>query len=453
MNRQSINVTTAIEAAKTSPLQYTIVALCSLVLFGDGFDTQAMSYILPRLAKDWHIPGSALGPIFSSALIGLLVGYLIISSLSDRFGHKRVMILSTVFFGVCTLLTVKATSVPELIALRFLTGLGLGGAAPSAIALTGEYSAQRLRATFVLIIYCGFSLGFVAAGFAAASLLPHYGWTSLLWVGGAFPLLLAVVLALALPESVSFLVRRESRSRRLAAVMRRIDRNLPIDTDTRFVETRVDTKRAAIVSLFRDGRMAGTLLLWFVFFVNLSIFYLMQTWLPTIIGNLHYPIATVAWVTAMPTIAGTVCVVVVGPAMDRFGPYPVLTVLYIGSCGLLALAAAALSAPLWMLMVATFMAGFFVSGGQKGIIALAAIFYPAEIRSTGCGWALGVGRFGSIAGPAAAGMLFNAHWSAAEVFQAAGVVILFAGAAIYLMGRLCAPARRPLEDAASRTVA
>jgi AAHS family 4-hydroxybenzoate transporter-like MFS transporter len=450
LNRIPINVTTTIEAARTSPLQYMIVALCSLVLFGDGFDTQAMSYILPRLAKDWHIPGNALGPIFSSALIGLLIGYLIISSLSDRFGHKRVMILSTLFFGVCTLLTVTATTVPELITLRFLTGLGLGGAAPSAIALTGEYSAQRLRATFVLIIYCGFSLGFVAAGFAAAELLPLYGWTSLLWVGGAFSIALAVILALALPESVSFLVRRESRFRRLAAVMRRIDRTLPIDADTRFTETRAETNRAAIVSLFRDGRMAGTLLLWFVFFVNLSIFYLMQTWLPTIIGNLHYPIRTVAWVTAMPTIAGTVCVVVVGPAMDRFGPYRVLTVLYTGSCALLALTATVFTSPLWMLMVSIFMAGFFVSGGQKGIIALAAIFYPAEIRSTGCGWALGVGRFGSIAGPAAAGVMFNAQLSAADVFLAAGVTILFAGAAIYAMGRLHEPKGR--RSAGARVV-
>ncbi|MFL9921700.1 MFS transporter [Paraburkholderia fungorum] len=452
MNRIPINVTTAIEAAKTSVLQYMIVALCSLVLFCDGFDTQTMSYILPRLAKEWHIPGGALGPIFSSALVGLLIGYLIISSLSDRFGHKRVMILSTVFFGICTLLTAQATTVPELIALRFLTGLGLGGAAPSAIALTGEYSASRLRATFVLIIYCGFSLGFVAAGFAAAALLPTYGWPSLLWVGGAFPIVLAAILTFAVPESVSFLVRRESRFRRLAAVMRRIDRSLPIEADTRFTEVRVETNRAAIISLFRDGRMAGTLLLWFVFFVNLSIFYLMQTWLPAIIGNLHYPIGTVAWVTAMPTIAGTVCVVVVGPAMDRFGPYRVLTVLYLGSCGLLALTATAFSSPLWMLMVSIFMAGFFVSGGQKGIIALAAIYYPGEIRSTGCGWALGVGRFGSIAGPAAAGLMFDAQWSAAQVFQAAGVTILFAGAAIYLMGRLQAPQGRRVTVACAVTV-
>jgi AAHS family 4-hydroxybenzoate transporter-like MFS transporter len=440
-----INVTDVIERAKTSPLQYLIVALCSLVLFVDGFDTQAMSYILPRLSKDWHIAGSALGPIFSSALIGLLVGYLIISSLSDRFGHKRVMILSTLFFGVCTLLTVTASTVPELVTLRFLTGLGLGGAAPSAIALTGEYSAQRLRATFVLVIYCGFSLGFVAAGFTAAALLPAYGWTSLLWAGGVFPIVLAVFLMIGLPESVSFLMRRETRSARLGKVMRRIDRSLCIDADVTFTETRVAIKRAAIISLFSDGRAAGTLLLWLVFFINLSIFYLMQTWLPTIIGNLHYPIHTVAWVTAMPTIAGTVCVVVVGPAIDRFGPYRVLSVLYVGSCILLAATAVTFSSPLWVLMVTIFLAGFFVSGAQKGIIALAAIYYPAEIRSTGCGWALGMGRFGSIAGPAAAGLMFSAQLSAAQVFYAAGATILSASVAIYFMGRLAQPRRPGLQ--------
>ncbi|HZY14860.1 MAG TPA: MFS transporter, partial [Beijerinckiaceae bacterium] len=144
--------------------QYIITLLCGLVMFLDGFDTQSISYMAPQIAKEWGLSREVLGPIFSSALTGLMVGYLFLSPLSDRFGHRRMMLVSTIAFAVTTLITAFATNVTELIVLRFVTGLFLGSAIPSAVALTGEYSPKRLRATFVLIIYCGFSLGFVAAG-------------------------------------------------------------------------------------------------------------------------------------------------------------------------------------------------------------------------------------------------------------------------------------------------
>ena len=155
--------------------QYIITLLCGLVMFLDGFDTQSISYMAPQIAKEWGLSREVLGPIFSSALTGLMVGYLFLSPLSDRFGHRRMMLVSTIAFAVTTLITAFATNVTELIVLRFVTGLFLGSAIPSAVALTGEYSPKRLRATFVLIIYCGFSLGFVAAGALAAWMLPLYG--------------------------------------------------------------------------------------------------------------------------------------------------------------------------------------------------------------------------------------------------------------------------------------
>ena len=152
MNIDSIRVSDLIEKRKVGAFQYRIVMLCGLVLFIDGFDTQALSYVMPLLAKEWHLAPSLLGSVFSSTLIGLMVGYLFLSSSSDKFGHKRMMVLFTFLFGLFTVATVLVTNVQELIALRFLTGLGLGAVTPSAVALTGEYSPQRLRASFVLAI-------------------------------------------------------------------------------------------------------------------------------------------------------------------------------------------------------------------------------------------------------------------------------------------------------------
>jgi MFS transporter, AAHS family, 4-hydroxybenzoate transporter len=156
-------------------------------MFVDGFDTQAISYMAPLMAKEWGLSRQMLGPIFSSALVGLMIGYLVLSPLSDRFGHRRVLIVSTVLFALFTGVTVLSTGVTQLIVLRLFTGMGLRAAIPSTVALASEYSPKRVRASVVLAIYCGFSLGFVVAGVAAASLLPHFGWRSLLWIGAAVP--------------------------------------------------------------------------------------------------------------------------------------------------------------------------------------------------------------------------------------------------------------------------
>lgn len=456
MNSDSIEVSEMFDNRKVSGFQYMVVALCGLVLFIDGFDTQAMSYILPLLAKEWAIPADMMGTIFSSTLVGLMAGYLVLAPLSDKFGHRRVILASTFFFGLCTLLTVLATNVPELLVLRFITGLGLGAAAPGAIALTGEFSPKRLRASFVLAIYCGFSLGFVAAGFAAGLLLPRFGWHALLWVGGIAPIVLSVLLFFALPESLAFLARRKQDFDRLRAILGRIDPLLAANFKMAAADAQGDGKRAAISSLFKNNRTSGTVLLWLVFFLNLAAFYFMQSWLPTILGKLGYPMQTIVWMTSLSTIGGIAAAFVVGPAMDRIGPYVSLGVLYLCGAVFMAFTAASLSSAPLVLMIAVFLGGFCVSGGQKSAIALAAVFYPTEIRSTGLGWALGIGRLGGIAGPAVAGMLFSAHWLPAQLFYLAALMMLCAGAAVFGMGRLYgaraanrpAPSPRPGEGAA-----
>lgn len=420
---------------KVSGFQYLVVVLCGLVLFIDGFDTQAISYIMPLLAKQWGIPATMTGTIFSSTLVGLMVGYLALSPLSDKFGHRRVLIVSTFFFGLCTLLTVMASNVTELLALRFLTGLGLGAAAPGAIALTGEYSPKRLRASFVLAIYCGFSLGFVAAGFAAGQLLPAHGWTSLLWVGGLLPMVLAVLLFFALPESLAFLGRRPQDRDQLRATLHRIDPALATKLDSIPAAVQGGPSRAAIASLFKDGYTTGTVLLWGIFFLNLAAFYFMQSWLPSILGKLEYPMQTIVWMTSLSTVGGIVAAFFVGPAMDRIGPYISLGVLYLCGGVFMAVTAAALTAAPWVLMIAVFFGGFCVSGGQKSAIALGAVFYPTDIRSTGLGWALGIGRLGGIAGPAVAGMLIGAHWLPSSLFYLAAVMMLLAAGGVFAMGR------------------
>ena len=422
-----------INSRHVGAVQYGIIILCGLMMFLDGFDTQAISYIAPRIAREWGLSRELLGPIFSSALIGLMVGYLVLSPLSDRFGHRRLIIISTVTFALLTLITVLATSVTQLIALRFVTGIALGAAIPSAVALTTEYSPQRLRATFVLALYCGFSLGFVAAGGVAAWIIPLHGWRSLLWIGAIAPLTLAVFVFIFLPESIDFLVRTKAEPESIWRVVRSVDRALP-NQGPRVFTTPVEEKRSAVGSLFQSDRTLGTLVLWLVFGLNLAEFYALQSWLPTILTNLGHSLNTVALATSLMEIGGIVAAFVIGPAMDRLGPYGSLATVYFAGVVFVALLGLAISAQSWVLLIAAFCAGFCISGGQKSVIALAAIFYPTPIRSTGGGWALGIGRVGGIGGPLLIGVLLAYQLSAASLFYAAAGPMLLAGILVMLLG-------------------
>ncbi|MES4889663.1 MFS transporter [Streptomyces sp. NPDC096012] len=428
-----------VDQRRVSPYQFGVVALCGLVMFIDGFDTQAISYMAPHIADEWGLSQKMLGPVFSAALVGLMVGYLVLSPLSDRFGHRRVVIAATAVFGVTTLAAVWAGDVGELVVLRCVTGMGLGAAAPSAVALTGEFSPKRLRATFVLAIYCGFSVGFVVAGLAAGWLIPDHGWRSLLWVGAAVPVLLIPFLVRSLPESPAFMIRRNTDPHRIYAVFRRIDGELPPSVPGHgepvfSVEENDGGNRAALTSLFTRRWLWGTVLLWFVFMINLAEFYALQSWLPTIVTDLGHSMSVVVAATTLTTVGGIAAAFVTGPSMDRLGPYRTLAVLYLVGCVCVALTGTALHAPLWVLMTANFLAGCCVSGGQKSLIALAAVFYPAPMRSTGVGWALGIGRVGGILGPIVVGTALAAGWSPSTVFYAMSVPMLAAGLAVVLLG-------------------
>jgi MFS transporter, AAHS family, 4-hydroxybenzoate transporter len=429
----AFHVPTFINSRRTGVTQYAIVVLCGFVMFLDGFDTQAISYMAPSIAKDWGLSKELLGPIFSSALTGLMAGYLLVSPLSDRFGHRRLVVISTFAFAVLTFATIFATDVTELIGLRFVTGIALGSVIPSAIALTTEFSPARLRATFVLAIYCGFSLGFVAAGAVAAWTIPEYGWRSMLWIGSAAPLIIAMLALVFLPESLDFLIRTRARPENVWRVVRRVDRALPVQGPTRFV-TDVVEQRSAVGSLFSSGRAAGTVVIWIVFMLNLAEFYALQSWLPSILSNVGYSLSTVALATTMTTVGGIVAAFAIGPAMDRVGPYRSLATVYLTGVLFVVLFGFSIGGPSWLLLMTAFCAGFCISGGQKSVIALAAIYYPTPIRSTGVGWALGIGRLGGIGGPLLIGTLLAYHLGAQHILYAATVPMLLAGLLVTWLG-------------------
>lgn len=216
---ERLDVQAFINAQPLSPYQWRIVLLCFLIVFLDGLDTAAMGFIAPALTQDWGIDRASLGPVMSAALIGMVFGALGSGPLADRYGRKLVLVAAVFLFGLFSLASAYSTNVEQLLALRFLTGLGLGAAMPNATTLLSEYTPERLKSLLVTSMFCGFNLGMACGGFVSAKLIPLFGWHSLLLLGGLLPLVLAVVLLFRLPESARYLVVRNRGSERVRQVL------------------------------------------------------------------------------------------------------------------------------------------------------------------------------------------------------------------------------------------
>src|SRR6476659_10089552 len=268
-----VDVAGYIDQQPVGGFQIKLLLTCAAVLFLDGFDTQAIGYVAPSLAKEWSLSKGALGPVFSAGLFGLMIGALTLGPLADRIGRKKIIIFSTLAFGLGTLATAFIQDVNTLLAVRFLTGLGLGGAMPNAIAMTSEFNPRRRRATMVMIMFCGFSVGAALGGLLAAALIPQFGWRSVFVVGGVAPLLLVPILAVRLPESVRFLALTGQANARVAELLALISQKAALAPATRFVVHEPGPAGIPVLHLFSAGRTRVSLLLRVVFFLSLADLY------------------------------------------------------------------------------------------------------------------------------------------------------------------------------------
>jgi MFS transporter, AAHS family, 4-hydroxybenzoate transporter len=430
----TVDVAAFIDAQPVGAFQLKLLLICATVLFLDGFDTTAIGYVAPALVKEWNIGKAALGVVVSAGLVGLMIGALLFGPLADRIGRKKVIVFSTLAFGIGTLITSFVNDVNTLLAIRFLTGLGLGGAMPNTIALTSEFSPHRRRATMVMVMFVGFSIGAALGGLLAAALIPTFGWRSVFVVGGVAPIVLAPILALKLPESVRFLALSGRADARVAELLAFVNAKAVFAAGTRFAVNEPELKGIPVQHLFRAGRTLATLLLWVVFFMSLLDLYFLSNWLPTVLNDLGASISEAAVIGSMLQVGGVVGTFALGSIIDRFSFRALALVYFIAVFAVGAIGQLGHSAVL--VTIAIFIAGFCIVGGQIAANALAAGYYPTSVRATGVGWALGVGRVGSIVGPLVGGVLLSQKWSAGDVFLAAAAAALCAALAAFSLGRL-----------------
>jgi len=432
---RALTVNEIIDRRSLSRFQVKTIVLCGVVLVLEGFDAQCIGFLAPPISETLGIPLRTFGPIFAAGLIGLMIAAMAIGPVADRWGRKWPVVASTLTFAVFSLLTARVTSFNELLILRFLTGLGLGGAMPNVVALASEYAPKRLQSVVVAMVTCGLPLGALVAGLASSVMIPTWGWRSVFYLGGILPLAISLGLIAALPESVRFLTARSANPRKIVAIMAHVSPELASAPLNLSVSPEPQRGGMPVSQLFTEGRASGTILLWVPFFMNLLIIYFIVNWLPGLLRQSGMPVSAGVTAVSVFSLGGIVGALAEGRLMSGFGAYTVLLAEF--AVSVLLIGALAYAAGSYLLaMAVTLVLGVSVQGAQAGINAASASFYPTSMRSTGVGWALGVGRIGSIVGPVFGGVLLSMEWTPRQILLSGMVPALCAAVAVLMSNLL-----------------
>jgi AAHS family 4-hydroxybenzoate transporter-like MFS transporter len=416
----------ALENQRIGGLQLRVAALCTLVQICDCYDLNSVAWAVPSLIHAWHLPPPAFTTAFLWSSIGILVGALSAGPIGDRFGRRPLLLVSLTIFGVASLLSATAGSIGMLSLWRLFTGIGIGGGFSGAAALTGDYAPHRLRATMIMATFTGAPIGGFVGGQIVAALLTHFGWPMIFILGGAFPLVLVLALALWLPESPRFLAARQHRSPRQTALLQRLGidpiQSGPIDL----------ASGNPIRMLFGKGYALQTILLWVVYFCSLLNLFLFAYWMPTVLTLIGMSPSQAIFASSLRDCGGIFVALYLGLAIDRIGPERTLALHY--AAGAVFIAVIALVAlPYALVLTLSFLAGMTIIGSQTGANGTCGKLYPARMRTTGLGWALGIGRLGGVAAPVLGGYLLSLGLAPTRIFLSACLFALIAAAATALL--------------------
>jgi len=439
----TVNVTKLIDDASIGSFQIFVFMLCSLAAFLDGIDTQNIGVAAPIIAANMKLTHAALGPVFSSALVGATLGALTFGPLGDKYGRKIMLALAVFIFGIFTIATAYAETYEQLLAIRFAGGLGMGGATPCFVALASEFAPGRRRAMVASAVWSAFPLGGFAGGFLNAYVLSMFGWQAIFLVGGVLPLLITLAFMIWLPESLKFLIAKGGKTARITAIVRRLQPNLP--TNAQFVSDEQKVQGIPLKQLFSDGRALWTLLLWVPFFAAFGVLILAVLWTPTLLHDNGIPLTQAARAIAFNGLGALIGMGCAGRLIERFGAGPVLVPAFLLGAVTTALLGYAAASAVGM-AVGVFLIGLFIGMGGSGAIALAALTYPTAIRSSGVGWAMGVGRFAQVLAPLFAGFATAAGWSSVQLFVVLAIAPVLAALAIVVLRAI------PTHGAAGETV-
>jgi MFS transporter, AAHS family, 4-hydroxybenzoate transporter len=429
---RQIDIASVIETMPIGRMRLQIFAVCFFIQLMDGFDTQAIGFAAKPIAADLHMSIALFGQVFSAGLFGAMTGAFVFGPLADRFGRRRMLVAATTLFSGFTLLTSMTYDFHSLLACRFLAGLGLGGAIPNLLALSSEYMPKRYRGLLTGVLFAAFPLGGFVGALTSANVIPLLGWPALFYIGGAVPLVLALISLAVLPDSIQYLLKRAENQQIVDLIARNIDPGLPKPDEITFVDREEKPVGAPISCLFSSGRATPTLLLWVSFFMCFVLLIVLVLWTPALMRQAGIGETAAAMIAGLINLGSVVGTSLGGRLVDRFGPHVVVPTLFLSGAlavSILGYATRSLSA----LGLCATLSGFFLGGASAGLLAVVVLIYPSLIRGTGLGWSVAVARMGQVTGPLIVGALVSEHLAVDRIFLWCAAPAAIAASATFAM--------------------
>lgn len=434
---KTVDVQSVIDRGRLSAVQWIVFVLGCLIILADGLDAGAIGYIAPTITDEWGISKKELGPVFSAALVGMSFGALLSGPLADRYGRRWIVIVATALFGAATLCCLSAENLQQLSVWRFLTGLGLGAAMPNIATLLSEYMPQQRRVFMVNLMLSMFPLGAAMGGVLSAVLIDDFGWHAVLFVGGVFPLILTLLLIWMLPESIQFLLRQNKQAQAKKVAERICGQAFSADSRLSLAIQEQPSERHSTrpISMVLSAKYAvSSLMLWLCCFMSLLVFYLLVSWMPSILKNAGFGLEQYSLLTAIFPFGGVLGSIVIGWLMYKFNPNRALMWVYV-SAGILLIATGVLTQSIYVLGVFIFFCGAALVGAQSSLPSLAAISYPVQCRAVGVSWMHGIGRLGAIVGAFFGTLIFSLDLQMHQIFMMLSIPVFISALALVIKHR------------------
>jgi MFS transporter, AAHS family, 4-hydroxybenzoate transporter len=428
-----IEINDLLDGLPLSRLQVRVIVLCTLAVLFDGYDMQLMALTVPALAGQWGVPAVAFTVALSSSILGMGLGAAMLAPLGDRFGRRMVLVASLVVVAAGSFGCATAGNTAELVIWRFLTGVGLGGSMPNAFALTADYMPRARRATLLIAMYCNTATGALLASLISPWLINRFGWQGPFLVGGVLPLGAALLLLVAAPESLKFLLHRRPGHLSIRMLLARV----APDVDPELVYARpppvatAGTLRDLLTPLYRQR----TLWLWLGFGMNAFILYLVVSWLPTLLVGAGWTRTQALQAVAFNQVGGILGGLSLAWLMDRLGAERTLVASFL-LCAVVLIGFQVAPQGFWTWGFLLLLVGACIGGAQFAIPTLTAAYYPAPILATGTGWASAIARGGAFVAPLTGGALLAQGMTTSRVLSLLALPALIAAAALFVLARL-----------------
>ncbi len=427
-------VADVIDNGQVSRQQILVVGLCMFFNMLDGFDITAMAIVASAVSVELQLTADKLGLIFSFALAGMMAGAMLLAPLSDIVGRRKMIIASVTLVGVSILFTANANSLMEFIVLRFISGVGAGAMLACQATLAAEYSPEKYRSLSVAVTTAGYPLGATMTAVVAGFIMPDYGWRGMFWFGGGVTLAMGMIAWVFIPESLKYLFERRPANAlvHVNKILRKLGKDTIAALPVIASKEAHDSKGfvGIMTSLLAKEHRRVTLVLWTTFFLCFATLYFLMSWIPKLMEQTGYSTETGHFAFLLFNLGGVIGIITLGALSTRLKLTNLVFVFLSLSAVCMVIFAAAPN-QLNLLLVVIFFMGILQQGGFTGLYAVAAKVYPTEIRSTGIGWAIGLGRSGAVVGPAAAGFLIAAGFSMSANFYIFAVPMALGGLISY----------------------